>query len=196
MDRKLDAARRRLAASVSESDNSSSAVGASSADASSSTSTKATSSKLSADDAAALRSELATLEQDRIYIKYYPKDKKYISLFNPLDEKTAARRVRMRSLAIEAHAAFHAAQRDKAGQKRALPRSGGDEEEDDDNSSRSSDSSDSEDAEAGGGGSDDEEDEDAFFLADEKASEEDESKKKEETGATQGKTKKAKKSAS
>jgi hypothetical protein len=183
VDRKLDAARKRLAATVtpvtevSATAAEGSASGGSSGDgAAPAPAVTVAVGKLSAEDAALLRAEVAALEEDRAYVKYYPKDKKYISLFNSLDAKTAARRVQMRSLALATHAAAQAAQRDKAARKRARP--GGDGDDDSSGGSESdSDGSDNDDdsgSEIDGADGGSEDDDDAFFVADGKESEKEE----------------------
>ena len=110
-----------------------------------------------------LRTKERTLEDDLLYIKHYPKDQKYVSLFGDRaqDDKTAALRTKMRAAAL-ANAA-------QAKQHQSRP----DDDDDDDTSSDDSDSdsdSDSSDdsskgaAAPGGDDSDDSDDEESFFL--------------------------------
>jgi hypothetical protein len=138
-----------------------------------------------------LREELAHLEDDLIYVMYFPKAKKYISLFAQADEKTKAKidllRIEARKAKEEEKlnlanasktASSKASKTVKSNESKstaAAATTSADSSSDSSSSSSSSDSSDSSESE------EEEEEEDAFFVEDTTQVEEEVEEKEEPT---------------
>jgi hypothetical protein len=133
-----------------------------------------------------LREELARLEDDLIYVMYFPKAKKYISLFAQVDEKTKAKidllRVEARKAKEEEKlnlanasktASSKASKTVKSNESKPTAAATAAADSSSDSSSSSSDSSDSSESE--------EEEEDAFFVEDTTQVEEEVEEKEEPT---------------